>query len=78
MGFREGRMQMVNFWGMAQALGMEFQSPEFGFPLLIVNIYGPSQGREHFWSDLLSKSMLKSQNLVIGGDLNFSMGNSEA
>lgn len=78
MGFREGRLQIFNHWGMAHVIGMEFQSLEFGFPLSILNIYGPCQGRVKFWTDLLSKSMLKSQNLTIGGDLNFSMGKAEA
>eukprot|EP00253_Pinus_taeda_P006943 PITA_06943 len=78
IGFREGRLKTVNLWGMAHAMGMEFQSPKFSFPLTILNIYGPCQGRVIFWTDLLSKSVLKSQNLIIGGDLNFSMGNAEA
>jgi len=48
IGVREGRMQIINHWGMAQVLSMEVFSPEFGFPLLIINIYGPCQGRESF------------------------------
>eukprot|EP00253_Pinus_taeda_P019311 PITA_19311 len=78
IGVREGRMQIINHWGMAQVLDMEIHSPELGFPLLIINIYGPCQGRESFWNDLLSKSLLKDRSLILGGDLNFSLGNAEA
>lgn len=74
-GFSEGRMQLIKNWGLAHVLRVEFQCPEFGHPLLILNIYGPYQGRASLWTDLLSKSMLKNQNLLIGGDLNFSVGN---
>lgn len=77
LGFREGRLKLVNLWGMDHALGMEVQSPDFGFPLLILNIYGLCQERLSFWNNLLSKSVMGSQNLVIGGDLNFSIGNAE-
>lgn len=75
IGFREGRLKSIHLWGMEHVLGMEVQSHDFSFPLMILNIYGPCQERVSFWNDLLSKSVMGSQNLVIGGDLNFSIGN---
>lgn len=63
---------------MKQAMGMEFQSPEFEFPLTILNIYGPCQGRVPFWNDLMANSLVKSKYMVLGGDLNFSIGRAEA
>jgi len=76
-GIKGGRLKLLNLWGMKHALSMEVQSPEFGFPLMILNIYGPCQGRASFWNELLSKSVMRNHNLVIGGDLNFSIGNAE-
>lgn len=77
MGIREGRLKLKNLWGMEHALGMEVLSSELGVPLMIVNIYGPCQGRASFWNSFLSKSVLRNHNLVVGGDLNFSIGTAE-
>eukprot|EP00253_Pinus_taeda_P030057 PITA_30057 len=59
-------------------MGMEVQSADFAFPLTICNVYGPCQDRVTFWNDLMSKSFLKDKSLVLGGDLNFSIGRAEA
>eukprot|EP00253_Pinus_taeda_P036400 PITA_36400 len=78
IGFREGRLQTYSLWGMAHVIGLEAFSPKIGFPILFLNVYGPCQGRESFWNLFLSKSLLKNRSLILGGDLNFSMGNVEA
>ena len=57
---------------------MELYSKELCFPLLLLNVYGPCQEREMFWSSFFQKSFLNHQNLIIGGDLNFSLGVSES
>lgn len=77
-GFREGRMKLINQWGMNNVLGIEVATSKFDIPLLILNIYGPCQERVSFWNNLLAKAVTKNQNLVIGGDLNFSIGIAEA
>eukprot|EP00253_Pinus_taeda_P018177 PITA_18177 len=78
IGYREGRVRILNQWGMEHAMGTEIRSSDFGFPLTILNIYGPCQGRMNFWNDLLSKDIMGSHNMVLGGDLNFSIGSAEA
>jgi len=78
IGFREGRLKLLNSWGMFHGLGIEVLSPEFDGPLSILNIYGPCQERASFWNSLLAKFVMRDQNLVVGGDLNFSIGNAEA
>eukprot|EP00253_Pinus_taeda_P007705 PITA_07705 len=57
---------------------MEIVSTDFNFPLLFVNVYGPCRARVPFWNALLSKGLIKDKNLIIGGDLNFSLGIAEA
>ena len=57
IGFREGRMKLINTWGMDHVLGMEALTPDFDFPLIILNIYGPCQERVSFWNNLLAKAM---------------------
>eukprot|EP00253_Pinus_taeda_P004076 PITA_04076 len=78
IGFREGRIKCLNLWGMKQVMGMEIISLDFPSPFLIVNIYGPCQGRELFWTDLMKKAVMSSPLMVVGGDLNFSLGRAEA
>eukprot|EP00253_Pinus_taeda_P029977 PITA_29977 len=78
IGYREGRIKCINLWGTKHVMGMEVISPDFSSPFLIVNIYGPCQGREFFWTDLLEKSLMNSSLMIVGGDLNFSMGRAEA
>eukprot|EP00253_Pinus_taeda_P001601 PITA_01601 len=78
VGYREGRIKIKNQWGMKLVMGMEIQSPDFDFPITILNIYGPCQGRMPFWNDLMENSTVKNKLLVIGGDLNFSLGRAEA
>eukprot|EP00253_Pinus_taeda_P029650 PITA_29650 len=78
IGYKEGRIKVSNLWGMKQAMGMEVQSSENDFSFTICNVYGPCQDRVSFWNDLISKSFLKGKNMVIGGDLNFSIGRAEA
>eukprot|EP00253_Pinus_taeda_P027771 PITA_27771 len=78
IGVKDGRMLINSFWGMDHALGMEITSPDMGVSLLMLNIYGPCQGHEQFWNNLLSKDLIKDRSLILGGDLNFSIGNAEA
>eukprot|EP00253_Pinus_taeda_P031667 PITA_31667 len=78
IGYREGRIKCINLWGTKHVMGMEVISPDFSSPFLIVNIYGPCQGREIFWTDLLAKSLMNSSLMIVGGDLNFSIGRADA
>eukprot|EP00253_Pinus_taeda_P030972 PITA_30972 len=78
IGFEEGRVKVINHWGMKNVLGMEVLSPDFTFPITLVNIYGPCQGREPFWEELMTKTVMKSPLMILGGDLNFSLGRAEA
>ena len=48
VGFREGRLKLLNLWGMYHGLGMEVLSPDLEGPLSILNIYGPCQERASF------------------------------
>jgi hypothetical protein len=43
----------------------------------ILNVYGPYQDRAPFWEALAKKSFFSHSNLILGGDLKFSLGNAE-
>jgi endonuclease/exonuclease/phosphatase family metal-dependent hydrolase len=54
---------------LMEGLGLEFR---------VVNIYEPHEHRPAFWDRLLKRSLLKSDTLIVGGDLNFSSGEAES
>eukprot|EP00253_Pinus_taeda_P008825 PITA_08825 len=78
IGLREGKIKCINMWGMKNAMGMEVVCPDFPISFQIVNIYAPCQERESFWSELIEKSVMKAPMMIVGGDLNFSIGRAEA
>jgi hypothetical protein len=45
--------------------------------LRIVNIYDPYYAHKTFWESLFKGSLLCTNNLINGGDLNFSLGATE-
>lgn len=57
---------------------MDIFSSELGMDLRIINVYGPYHNREAFWNRFLNLSITSSDNLIIGGDLNFSTGYGES
>eukprot|EP00253_Pinus_taeda_P011881 PITA_11881 len=78
IGYKECRVKILNHWGLKNVLGLEVLSPYFPFPLTIVNVYGPCQSRDSFWDELMSKSVMNNPMMILGGDLNFSLGRNEA
>lgn len=50
---------------------------ELGSDITLVNIYGPCLDGVTFWNNLLSKYFMHGPNLVVGGDLIFSLGMSK-
>ena len=78
VGWRDGRLKVLNTWGMYQAIGLEVYSTDLYSSIPILNVYGPYIDKVPFWNSLLSKSQLGHSNLLVSGDLNFSLGLSEA
>jgi hypothetical protein len=53
---------------LLEGVGLEFR---------VLNVYGLYVVRAPFWETLLKKQLLKVENLILGGDLNFSLGEAE-
>lgn len=68
---------LVNSCGSYSCLGVDLFSLEMNSEFILVNIYGPYQNREEFWNHLLSLSLLSHEQIIVGGDLNLSLGASE-
>jgi len=50
-----------------------FYGIEHGMGITFINIYGPCQDKEPFWSSQFANSFMKKPNMVIRGDLYFSL-----
>jgi hypothetical protein len=37
--------------------------------MVLINLYGPYEGKETFWGNIFSLKCLKYENLICGGDL---------
>jgi hypothetical protein len=75
-GWNSHNIQVINTWGLDSGLGITVLTPELKDVIHILNIYGPYQNKKPFWDSLLSKSFFKEL-LILGGDLNLSLGPSE-
>ena len=50
---------------------------QIGKVVTILNVYGPYLNRADFWDSLLKMEIFDDRELVLGGDLNLSLGVSE-
>lgn len=57
---------------------MDFFSTDLGETLRIINVYGPCQRREDLWQHFLGTNLTFVDQLIIEGDLNFSIGYGES
>jgi len=65
-------------WGGQGFIGINFFSACLSIDLRVINVYEPCQGHEDYWNRLVNLSITSSENLIIGGDLNFSIGFSKS
>ena len=62
---------------MGSGLCASLFSLELKLDVCLANIYGPYIDKDFFWKKLLEMDCMKCEKLILGGDLNFSMGLSE-
>eukprot|EP00253_Pinus_taeda_P026957 PITA_26957 len=78
VGFKQCSINLKNIWGGGGFLGADIYSRDLEEEMRIINVYGPCQNRELYWRKLLSTPFLLEDNVILGGDLNFSLGFSES
>jgi hypothetical protein len=76
-GWNTNKIKVKNYWGFDCGLGVILQELGVEKELTILNIYGPYQDHSPYWEALAQKSFIKTEMLILGGDLNFSLGNAE-
>ena len=59
---------------MGSVLSASLYSIELKMALCCVNLYGPYVDRERFWINMFKIECIKSSKLILGGDLNYSIG----
>ena len=77
VGWKHNCVKLINSWGSEAVLGVEVFSAELGVSLSVINVYGPYLNRAPFWDSLLHNPMVQGDSVVLGGDLNFSLGHNE-
>ena len=77
VGWKNNCVKMINSWGSEAMLGVEIFSEDLGISLSVINVYGPYINRAPFWESLLQNPLVKGDSVVLGGDLNFSLGHNE-
>jgi len=74
LGINTRTIKEISCWGGSGFIGVDVYSVELGTPFRIVNIYGPFLNHPAFWDHVLDSKQFSTGNLIVGGDLNFSIG----
>ena len=78
IGWKKSSIRCTNTWGSTLGLGTQICWAEANLTLTILNIYGMYSNRVDFWDSFKNSRMSKEENLIIGGDLNFTLGANES
>jgi len=78
IGFCNKSMDLRNLWGGRGFIDMDIYAHTLEFEIRIMNVYGPCVDRAIFWRSLLDSKLLQVENIILGGDLNFSLGYCES
>jgi hypothetical protein len=73
----KNHVKLQNSWASESCLGVDIFLEGLGLELRLLNVYGPYSDRITFWDTLFKKNLLKEKPLILGGDLNLSLGNVE-
>eukprot|EP00253_Pinus_taeda_P015141 PITA_15141 len=78
IGFCNKTLELRNFWGCKGFIGMDIFAHSLESEVRIMNVYGPCVDKAKFWRTLLDSELLQADNIILAGDLNFSLGYSES
>lgn len=76
-GYNVCSIKLINHWGGTWHIGADIFLADIGMNFRIFNIYGLCQNRPEFCKNLLGLDTFFVDHLILGGDLNFSIGHSE-
>jgi len=70
--------EIKNIFGGRGFIGFDINAHSAGRDIRIINVYGPCTDRANYWRSLLESELFQADNIILGGDLNFSLGYSES
>lgn len=70
-------MHLNSAWSSSPLLAMDLAFIELDLSLYFINVYGLYIDRQYYWSSTAKISIFSSNRVVLGGDLNFTLRNSE-
>ena len=76
--FNPRSINLINIWGKENSLGLDVLSESFGMHFTIINVYVPYSNKKPFWDSFMNASVMRSENIILVGDTNFSLGISES
>ena len=77
IGWNTSCIKVLNVWGMDLVLGITIKALDLEDTFDVIDIYGPYLNRIPFWDTIFNHSLFRGEKLIIGGDLNFSLGQAE-
>lgn len=78
IGVNNRMAEIQNHFGGRNFIGLDITSHQIGRDIRLINIYGPCTDHANFWRNLLGSELFNADNILLGGDLNFSLGFSES
>jgi len=73
LGFSPHSINLKSAWGGKGFIGIGIFSADLGMDLRVINVYGPCHVQEAFWNQPLNLSITSPGDIIICGDLNFSI-----
>ena len=77
LGWNPRTVKLLETWGFESGIGVVFFHVGQNISFTIVNIYRPYNDRVAYWNRIKLKPFLINKNVILGGDLNFTLGNFE-
>ena len=74
LGWKHQQFHLLNARAVCSGLCVKLFSVELKLDLCFINLYGPYGDRELFWNNLFKLDCLLCNNVIFGGDLNYSVG----
>lgn len=74
IGVYNRSVEIRNIWGGKGFIGLDILAHSVDMDLRIINVYGPCSDRGTFWRTFLESDLLQADNIIMGVDLNFSLG----
>eukprot|EP00253_Pinus_taeda_P011273 PITA_11273 len=78
IGVNNRTAEVRKYFGGRSFIGLDISSHLVERDIRIINVCGPCTDRANFWRILLGSELFQADNIILGGDLNFSLGFSES